>query len=161
MGRARRSGIAGTARAPDPERASQIRSRYGSAKNDAKTNPRFVYGWRGGTAFDVPPYPVPPNVMDTYFDRVDKLDQGWDGEAAASGVTVALDGRPVALAADGGFRLPRSACGHMLVATDSAGERTVRSVSRCHRRHPVKRGRRTARTEAASGLKPLRFASAR
>ena len=26
-----------------------------------RRNPRFVYGWKLGQAFEVPPYPVPPN----------------------------------------------------------------------------------------------------
>ena len=54
----------------------------------------MTYGWRGGTAFEVPPYQVPPNTMDVYFHEVDQLDSDWQNHAeeSASGVTLTLGG---------------------------------------------------------------------
>ncbi|MEA2398225.1 MAG: hypothetical protein QOK25_1781, partial [Thermoleophilaceae bacterium] len=97
----------------------------------------FVYGWRTPYAFEVPPYPVPGNVMDAYLDQVDSLDSAWQQHAstAASGVTVKVGGRPVRLTPSGAFRLGRgSACGRLLVATDGAGGRSARRLGGCRRR---------------------------
>lgn len=63
--------------------------------------------------------------MDVFADAVSALDRAWQPQAAAaaSGVTLTLDGRPVAVAADGAFRLPLGARG-TLQAFDGAGGRT-------------------------------------
>ncbi len=118
-------GWRGRVRAPDPARASARRDEFGQAALRTRTSVRFTYGWRGGVAFDIPPSPAPPNVMDTFLDRVSALDQAWQSQAglAASSVAVTLDGAPVALASDGSFSLGRAACGRLLVATDGAGGR--------------------------------------
>ena len=121
----------GSAHPPDPSRADSLRDEYGAGKDAFERGVRFVYGWRGGTAFEVPPYAVPRNVMDVYFDSVDEIDSAWDGERAARSVRLELDGRPLKLGARGSFRLARRACGLRLVATDSAGGVTVRRLPRC------------------------------
>ncbi len=92
-----RRGFAGRAAPPDPDRAGAIRATYRDGVTATKANRRFVYGWRGGTAFEVPPYAVPDNLMDTYFDRVDELDADYQERAdrAATNVTVTLNGKPV------------------------------------------------------------------
>jgi hypothetical protein len=133
--RARR-GFSGRATPPDPARADAIRTEYRDGVTATKANRRFVYGWRGGTAFEIPPYSVPANLMDTYFDRVDELDAAWRRRAdrAAASVTLTLNGRAVRLSGDGAFTLSRRACGALLVATDGAGERTAKRVPRCRRR---------------------------
>jgi hyaluronoglucosaminidase len=128
-----RSGFRGRAQPPDPERAAELRSRYGEASREWEGSTRFVYGWRGGVAFEVPPYAVPRNLMDEFMDAVEELDRGWlqRSEQAASAVTVTLDGRPVRLRPGGAFRLRRSACGRTLVATDGAGGATAVRLARC------------------------------
>ena len=131
-----RRGFTGRATPPDPVGAGALRDLYRDEAMETKTSRPFVYGWRGGTAFEVPPYAVPDNLMDTYFDRVDELDAAWQQRAdqAASGVTLTLNGRHVRLRDDGGFTLSRRACGRLLIAEDGAGERTSRRVPRCRRR---------------------------
>lgn len=128
-------GFRGTATPPDPDRASTLRTRYDEAGRAWETSTRFVYGWRGGVAFEVPPYAVPRNLMDDYRDSVDALDRAWQPKAqqAAASVTVALDGRSISLRAGGAFALPRSACGRTLLATDGAGGTTATRVPRCGR----------------------------
>ena len=135
VSRARR-GFAGRATPPDPARADAVRAEYRDGVTATKANRRFVYGWRGGTAFEVPPYAVPANLMDTYFDRVDELDAGWQRRAdrAAAGVTLMLNGRQVGLGGSGEFTLGRRACGGLLIATDGAGEQTAKRIPRCRRR---------------------------
>jgi hypothetical protein len=101
-----------------------------------QANPRQTYGWHGGIGIDVPPYAAPENVMDTFLSDVDVLDHAWlpHAAAAASSVKVTLAGRPVKLDGAGSFRLPRSACGRELVATDGAGGRTalrIGGTTRC------------------------------
>jgi hypothetical protein len=131
-----RRGFTGRATPPDPARADELRGRYRDGVTEAKASRRFVYGWRGGTAFEVPPYAVPDNLMDTYFDRVDELDAAWQerAERAASGVTLTLNGRRVRLRSDGAFNMGRGACGRLLIATDGAGGATAKRVPKCSRR---------------------------
>ena len=133
--RGRTRAFVGRARPPQPDRAEGARAEYEEGKQAFDRSTRFVYGWRGGTAFEIPPYAVPRNLMDVWFDRVDALDSEWRSRAdeAASGVTLTLRGRPVALADDGSFRLGRRACGRMLTATDGAGGVTSRRLPRCRR----------------------------
>jgi hypothetical protein len=121
-----RAGFAGSAAPPDPAAAGDTRGAFQGALAKARLSPRFTYGWRGGMAFDIPPYAVPPNVMDTFADAVDQLDAAWqpNAPAAAGEVHVTLDGRPVALDPDGRFTLPPSGRGGLLVATDGAGGAT-------------------------------------
>ncbi len=69
--------------------------------------------------------------MDLFIERVQGLDDAWDGERAEGGVELTLDGRPVRLDADGGFGLPAGACGGRLVASDGAGGRTALRVPTC------------------------------
>lgn len=121
----------GSVFAPDPAHADAIRHDYGERKDEFERSVRFVYGWRGGTAFEVPPYAVPRNVMDVYLDAVDELDSGWDGGRASRSVRLELDGRAVRLGPRGSFRLKRRACGLRLVATDAAGGATARRLPRC------------------------------
>ena len=130
-----RRGFTGRAAPPDPERVDPIRSAYRDGVTATKASRRFVYGWRGGTAFEIPPYSVPDNLMDGFFDRVDELDAAWQERAdrAAASVTLALNGRRVALSENGTFTLGRRACGRLLIATDGAGERTSARVPRCRR----------------------------
>ncbi len=128
-----RGGFTGRAAPPDPGRAASIRSRYTEQKAGARTNPRFTYGWRGGFAIDLPPSLAPANTMQVFFDSVDELDRSWlpRSSDAASEVTLTLSGRDVPLGAGGRFRLARSACGRVLVATDGAGGRTALRLPRC------------------------------
>ena len=128
-----RRGFRGTAAPPDPDAAASIRSRYRDAQTATRSDRRFVYGWRAGAAFDVPPYEVPENAMSVYFDAVDELDGAWQQRAsdAAGGVTVTLGARTVPLDERGRFRLGRRACGRLLVATDGAGGHTGRRLPRC------------------------------
>lgn len=123
----------GRAAAPDPAAADALRSEYQSGRLAFQTARRFVYGWRGGVGFDIPPYEAAPNALEAFFDRVDGFDSEFQGRAeqAAGSVRVALGGREVRLAADGSFRLPRAACGRTVVATDGAGGRTARRLKRC------------------------------
>ena len=129
-----RGGFLGSAHPPDPARASSLRSRYQSSRDVEKRDRYFVYGWRTQYAFEVPPYPVPPNVMNVFTDRVDALDSSWQDRAdqASSSVKVTIGGRRVRLSRKGAFRLGRRACGRMLVATDGAGGRTAFRIPRCH-----------------------------
>ena len=87
-----RHGFRGSATAPDPGRAAAIRSGYESARQEWRASTRFVYGWRGGVAFEVPPYAVPPNLMDGYQDSVEAIDRAWQPSAGQAASTV--DGRP-------------------------------------------------------------------
>jgi hypothetical protein len=131
--RRKRGRLVGSARPPDPERAAELRSEFGERGDASRQDRRFVYGWRTPYAFEIPPYPVPPNVMNVYLDEVEALDSAWQpraGDAAAS-VTVTAGGRRVKLSPSGAFRLSRSACGRLLVATDGAGGLTARRVPRC------------------------------
>lgn len=123
----------GSARPPDPARADELRAQFGERGDASRTDRRFVYGWRTPYAFEIPPYPVPDNVMDGYLDAVESLDSAWQARAdqAASGVTVTFAGKRVKLSSSGAFRLGRSACGRRLVATDGAGGRTALRVPRC------------------------------
>ena len=121
-------GFRGHAAPPDPSKASTTRDQYAAASRTWQTSDRFVYGWRGGLAFEIPPYEVPDNLMDTYLDQVDARDQAWqpNAEQAASQVRVTLNGQPVPTS----FHLPHSACNKILTATDGAGGRTSRKI-RC------------------------------
>src|SRR5215217_1381501 len=128
-----RRGFAGRALPPDPARADTLRGPYRDGVTQTKAARRFVYGWRGGMAYEVPPYPVPENLMDAYFDRIDELDAAWQRRAdrAAGGVTLTLDGRAVKLRANGAFTLNRRACGKLLVARDGAGEGVAKRLPAC------------------------------
>lgn len=125
-----RRGYRGRAAPPSPSRAADLRSRLETADARADADTRFTYGWRTPVAFEIPPYAVPRNVMDEFVDAVRDRDDAWHSRAAAAAsmVRVTLDGRPIDLDSDGRFRLPASACGGHLVATDGAGGRTARSV---------------------------------
>jgi hypothetical protein len=131
-----RRGFSGRATPPDPARADAIRATYRDGVTATRTSRRFVYGWRGGTAFEVPPYAVPENLMDTYFDRVDELDRAWQdrAEQAEASVKVTLNGKRVTLRSHGTFTLSRRACGRLLVATDGADGATSARTPKC--RHP-------------------------
>ena len=134
-----RRAFVGSAHPPDSNRAATVRSRYQPQRDASKRNRYFVYGWRTPYAFEIPPYPVPGNVMDAYLDQVDSLDSAWQQHAAAatSAVTLKVGGRPVPLTPSGAFRLSRrSACGKLLVATDGSGGRKAVRLGRCRRRHP-------------------------
>jgi hypothetical protein len=141
-----RRGFRGAARPPDPDRAAELRSSYGDASRSWETSTRFAYGWRGGVAFEVPPYAAPRNLMDEFEDSVEELDRSWlpQSEQAAGKVTVTLDGRAVALRPDGSFALSRAACGRTLVATDGAGGSIALHLRACRRR------RRTAQSAAST-----------
>ncbi|MEA2353781.1 MAG: hyaluronoglucosaminidase [Thermoleophilaceae bacterium] len=129
-----RSGWLGSAHAPDPDRASALRSRFQSEGDASRRSRYFTYGWRTPYAFEIPPYPVPPNTMNGYLDAVDARDGDWQphADAAASRVVVTLAGKRVPLSASGAFRLARhSACGRRLLATDGAGGRTAVRLPPC------------------------------
>jgi hypothetical protein len=125
--------------APEPELASQIRNELDAAATDATLDTEFTYGWRLPIAFEIPPYAVPGNVMDSFIGAVQALDRTWreEAERAASAISLTLDGQPVPFRAQGpaivggSVRLPSSACGGWLVATDGAGNRTGRRLPRC------------------------------
>jgi len=131
-----RRGFVGRATPPDPARADALRDGYRDGVTASKASRRFVYGWRGGMAFEVPPYAVPENLMDAYFTRIDELDAAWQqrAERAAASVTVKLNGRAVKLRSDGRFTLGRRACGGTLIATDGAGEATGKRIPGCRRK---------------------------
>jgi hypothetical protein len=134
--RSGRRGFLGSARPPNPDAASDIRARYEPERDQSKKSRYFTYGWRTPYAFEVPPYPVPDNVMDLYLDAVDSRDSAWQdhSDQAASRVTLTLRGRRVRLSPSGAFRLKRRmACGRLLVATDGAGGRTAVRLRRCRR----------------------------
>jgi hyaluronoglucosaminidase len=128
-----RGGFLGKARPPDPDRAAELRAELGPQDDASRRDDHFVYGWRTPYAFEIPPYPVPPNVMNTYLDAVNALDSAWQGRAqeAASSVALTVGGRAVKLRAGGAFRLGRSACRRLAVATDGAGGRTALRLPRC------------------------------
>jgi hypothetical protein len=125
-----RSGYLGSAHPPDPDRAATIRSRFQSADDASRRNRYFTYGWRTPYAFEVPPYPVPPNVMDTFLDQVGGRDSTWQGRAeeAASRVRVTVGGRRVRLSPSGAFRLRLRACGRLVLAVDGAGGRAAQRL---------------------------------
>ncbi len=134
--RRRRDGsFRGHASPPSPSHAMSTRVAYRAARERATTEPRFVFGWRGGVAFEIPPYTVPRNTLDSYFDAVDALDNGWQPRSAEAsrGVSVTVAGKPLPIDPDGGFALARSACGKLVVATDAAGGRSGRRLHRCAR----------------------------
>jgi hyaluronoglucosaminidase len=129
-----RTGWLGAAHPPDPDRAAALRSRFSSEGDASRRSRYFTYGWRTPYAFEIPPYPVPENVMDVYLDAVEARDGDWQPRAgnAASRVTLTLDGKRVALSRSGAFRLARrAACGRLLVATDGAGGRTAVRLPVC------------------------------
>jgi hyaluronoglucosaminidase len=128
-----RRGFAGRAAPPDPAAAARLRAEAQAARTAFETDRRFTYGWRLPYAFDVPPYEVPRNVMSAFLDEVRERDAAWAPAAAtaASEVTLRLDGRRVPLSGEGGFNLPRSACGGLLEARDGAGGRTAVRLARC------------------------------
>ena len=131
--RPRGRGAEGEVSAPDPARAAALRAQFRSAVDEFRSNTRFAYGWRGGMAFDIPPYPVPGNVMDAFDDAVDELDRAWaprSGEAARE-VRLSLDGRPVTVDDAGRFSLGPEACTGELEAVDGAGGRTAVRLDRC------------------------------
>lgn len=134
--RLRRSGrrFLGSARPPDPSRAAELRSEFSQRGDASRQDRRFVYGWRTPYAFEIPPYPVPPNVMNAYLDKVEALDSAWQQRAdeASASVTVTAGGRRVKLSPSGAFRLSRRFCGRRVVATDGAGGRTALRVPRCY-----------------------------
>jgi hypothetical protein len=125
-----RSGYLGSAHPPDPDRAAAIRSRFQAADDASRRNRWFTYGWRTPYAFEIPPYPVPPNVMDTFLDAVAARDSAWQGRAdeAASRVRVTIGGRRVRLSRSGAFRLGPRACGRLLLAVDGAGGRSAQRL---------------------------------
>lgn len=120
-------GFRGRAAPPDPSRAAELRGEMSEAERESELDDEFTYGWRTPFAFEIPPYPVPENVMSVYLERVRALDEAWQprSERAASSVEVSLDGEPVPVQEDGTFRLPRGACGGRLVAIDGAGGKTA------------------------------------
>jgi hypothetical protein len=122
-------GFAGRAAPPDPTAAASARTALGGPEAAFRGDTRFTFGYRG-VVFDIPPVQAPPNKMDGFLDTVHQLDAGWQPQAgaAASSVRLQLEGRPVALAANGSFRLPRSAHGKLLEAIDGAGGRTALRV---------------------------------
>jgi hyaluronoglucosaminidase len=124
-------GLRGRALPPDPAHAEALRGQADAAASAAELDTEFTYGWRTPLAFEIPPYPVPGNVMDAFIDRVEERDSAWRGHAgeAAASVELTLDGRPVRLNPDGGFRIERDACGR-LVARDGAGGLTALPI-RC------------------------------
>ena len=126
-----KAGLSGRAAPPDPSAAAELRSELDAARTEARAETEFTYGWRTSLAFEIPPYPVPRNVMDAFLDRVQALDDGWQGEAAAESVEVTLDGEPVPLDENGGFELRGWACGRRLVAIDGAGGRTALRTRPC------------------------------
>jgi hyaluronoglucosaminidase len=131
-----RGGFHGSAHPPDPGRADAIRSRWSSQDDTSRRDRWFTYGWRTPYAFEIPPYPVPPNTMNTFVDAVGARDDAWQAraDAAASRVTVTVGGRRVPLSPSGGFTIAlRTGCGRLLVATDGAGGRTARRLARCPR----------------------------
>jgi hypothetical protein len=125
-----RSGYLGSAHPPDPDQAAAIRSRFSAAGDASRRNRYFTYGWRTPYAFEIPPYPVPPNVMDTFLDEVSARDSAWQGRAgdAAKRVRVTVGGRRVRLSPSGAFRLGTRACGRLVVATDGAGGRAAQRL---------------------------------
>jgi hyaluronoglucosaminidase len=127
------AGYEGLVRRPDPVAAAGLRELLQRQALTARLNPRFTYGWRLGVAIELPPYPVPGNVMDAFLDRATALDRAWQGhdDEAASQVTVTLDGARVGTSPSGRFTLDRSACGRELVATDGAGGRTELRLADC------------------------------
>ena len=129
-----KTGFAGQALPPDPAAARALRSELDSARTDARAETEFTYGWRTPFAFEIPPYPVPRNVMDAFLDRVQALDDAWSGEAAAASVEVSVGGEGVALGEDGSFELPPSACGERLLAIDGTGGRTALRLRGCRGR---------------------------
>jgi hyaluronoglucosaminidase len=128
------AGFAGKAAAPDPDRAAELRSTLSDRERTMKLDLHFTYGNRGGFAFDLPqPVATPPNVMDAFVDRVQSIDSDWQPNAdrAASSVSLRLEGRPVRLDPDGGFRVAPEACGDLLTAIDGAGGRTAIRLPPC------------------------------
>jgi hyaluronoglucosaminidase len=117
----------GQALPPDTARAGELRGRLDVAAQASRVDTEFTYGWRTPMAFEIPPYPVPGNVMDAFIDQVSSRDSAWRDQAdeAAASVAVTLDGRPIQLGPDGTFRLPRFPCGSRLEARDGAGGLTA------------------------------------
>ncbi len=113
----------GLALAPDRDRAGALRERADAAAQDSQLDTEFTYGWRTPMAFEIPPYPVPGNVMDAFVDQISARDAAWQDQAdeAAASVEVTLDRRPVTVADDGKFHIRRFPCGSRLVARDGAG----------------------------------------
>ncbi|HKP91951.1 MAG TPA: beta-N-acetylglucosaminidase domain-containing protein, partial [Thermoleophilaceae bacterium] len=107
-----RSGFLGSAHPPTADRAALIRSRFQEEDDASRRSRYFTYGWRTPYAFDIPPYPVPPNVMDAFLDQVAARDSAWQGRAdeAETSVHVSVGGRRVRLSPSGAFRLGRRAC---------------------------------------------------
>lgn len=133
----RTGGYAGATAAPDPEASLRLRAEMDDAERGAALDTEFTYGWRTPVAFEVPPYPVPANVMDAFVGRVRSIDSRWRATAAAeasSGVSLTLDGRPVAIDESGDFELGGGACGGLLVATDGAGNQTAVRLRDCNHR---------------------------
>src|SRR5207244_10662703 len=71
---------------------------------------------------------VNENRLDAFFAAALSRTQTWApmAPAAASAITVTLDGRPIAVGTDGTFRfaLQRRSGHHTLLATDGAGNKT-------------------------------------
>jgi hyaluronoglucosaminidase len=132
--RLRHGRFTGSAHPPDPNRAAAIRSRFQSQDDAQSRNRYFVYGWRTAYAFEIPPYPVPPNTMSTYLGAVSARDSAWQdhSDQAASHVTLTVGGKRVKLSKSGRFRIARrTGCGRLLIATDGAGGRTGLRLPRC------------------------------
>ncbi len=112
---------------PDPAAAAELREQADAAASNAEVDTEFTYGWRTPLAFEIPPYPVPGNVMDAFLDEVAARDSAWQAHAneAAASVEVTLDGRPIAVDPSGHFVLRRVPCGARLVARDGAGGLTA------------------------------------
>jgi hypothetical protein len=127
------AGAEGEVSPPDPARAAELRTAFRQAVDEFRGNSRFAYGWRGGTAFDIPPYPVPGNVMDAFDDAVDELDRAWAPRSAeaAREVRLTLDGRPVQIGEAGRFSLGPEACNGELEAVDGSEGRTAILLQGC------------------------------
>ncbi len=160
------AGAEGEVGPPDPARAADLRAAFSQAVDEFRGNSRFAYGWRGGTAFDIPPYPVPGNVMDAFDDAVDELDRAWVPRSAeaAREVRLTLDGRPVPTDDAGRFSLGPQACNGELEAVDGSGGRTALLLERCAPVTPFTRpviGRSTCLakrlTAGRRGLGPVRL----
>ena len=71
------AGFRGKATPPDPNAAAALRARLAAADQTARAASEFLYGWRTPFAFEIPPYPVPPNAMDVFVDAARSDDSSW------------------------------------------------------------------------------------
>jgi hyaluronoglucosaminidase len=128
----RRSGAAfrGVATAPLASGVQEARGRLPAARLASSLAVPFAYGWRLGIGIDLPPYPVGPNAISTFLDRVSAVDAGWSAPSGGA-VHVSVGDRTVPVGPDGAFTLARGACGRVVTATDDAGNRTRTRVPGC------------------------------